>query len=80
MAGAPGKQLIVKATTNLHGENSTVCTQMYEMASDPLKVPIFTPIIDFPSGTRWFFTVYMITAESRVLVISIHLHITALFS
>eukprot|EP01051_Picozoa_sp_SAG22_P005330 SAG22_NODE_313_length_12610_cov_5.778275_7_plen_87_part_00 len=36
--------------TNLHGENSSVTTQTYEIASNPAPVPIFTPIIDFPSG------------------------------
>jgi hypothetical protein len=50
MAGGSGKQLVVKAMTNLHGENSSVTTQTYEIAANPASVPIFTPIIDFPSG------------------------------
>lgn len=51
MSGSSGNQTTIKAISVAHGETSEVSSQTYEIASDPSSVPVFTPIINYPSGT-----------------------------
>lgn len=49
--GTAGTTLTVKAVATKNGASSKVVTQEYEIAEDPSVVPIFNPIINYPSGT-----------------------------
>lgn len=51
VSGAPGTTLTVKALAVKDGDASKVVEQTYQISDDPSQVPIFTPIINWPSGT-----------------------------
>ncbi|KAL2851108.1 hypothetical protein BJY01DRAFT_245210 [Aspergillus pseudoustus] len=49
--GKAGTKLTVKAISVLGSQKSSIVSQTYEIAADPLTVPVFKPIINRPSGT-----------------------------
>ncbi|KAJ5610552.1 coagulation factor 5 8 type domain-containing protein [Penicillium lagena] len=51
VSGAAGTRLTVKAISVKGNQVSAVVTQSYEIASNVSDVPIFAPIINYPSGT-----------------------------
>ena len=50
LSGGAGTKMVVSAISTSNGQNSSVVTQTYEIAADASSVPIFEPIINFPSG------------------------------
>jgi hypothetical protein len=51
VSGTSGTTLTVKAAAELNGIVSAVVSQTYQVAADPASVPVFAPIINFPTGT-----------------------------
>jgi hypothetical protein len=51
VTGSPGNNVTVKAICALNNQTSSVVTQTYTIVDNSTTVPIFRPIVNFPSGT-----------------------------
>ncbi|KAH8887997.1 coagulation factor 5 8 type domain-containing protein [Thozetella sp. PMI_491] len=51
VAGAVGSNLTIKAIAVKNGQATDVVVQTYEIAGNPSDVPIFSPVINYLSGT-----------------------------
>lgn len=51
VTGSPGYNLTVKAICTLGNETSPVVSQTYTVVDNSTSVPLFRPIVNFPSGT-----------------------------
>lgn len=51
ITGSPGTDFTVRAICSINGETSPVVTQKYTVVDNSTTVPIFRPIVNFPSGT-----------------------------